>query len=205
MSSSLTQEQKNNIRKSLPLKIFERREDAVELARLVEFFHSMLHRLMMIEDSSGDLHIQLSGSNLLGEEVVAGCFLATRHFKELRKNLAEIVKGAIERYGKELDEIPNAKIITVDFKNKKIDPATKPEPLFRPEYDQLPNGTTAIYQGAWNICKALDMGFISSDIPNLVKEKGLPAFKANGKKHWYALNVKLMLWKQKAQRRGDHA
>lgn len=205
MSSSLTKEQKHDIRKSLPLKIFERRKDAVELARRVDFFHGMFHRLMMIEDSSDDLHIQLSGSNLLGEEVAAGCFLATRHFKELRKNLAEIVKEAIERYGKELDDIPNAKIITVDFRNKKIDPDTKPEPLFRPHYDELPEDATAIYQGAFNICKALNMGFKSSDIPGLVKEKGLPAFKANGKKHWYALHTDLMFWKLKEQRGANHA
>ena len=163
---------------------------------------------MFIEPSNNP-RIEFSGKDLKGDSVTSASHLASSFFEELRDLFAGGLRKTVARTERKLAEIPNAKIITVDFRNKKIDPDRRPIPqvLDKPDvppYKQLPDGTTPIFRGAWEICQALDMGFKTSDISKLVKEKGLPAFRAPGKKHWYALHLDLMLWKQKEERRAHH-
>jgi hypothetical protein len=193
MSSSLTKEQKNNIRKSLPLKVFERREDAVKLAGSIKYFNNMLSDLIAAGDHIDNSSIELSWTNQFDEKKTAHCTIPDYFFNRLKEEMAFIAKRTVEVCTKKLDDIPNAKIIPFDFRKKEVEPDRQTHPNPPPKKEDA----KTILKGGWEVSKAA--GIYCSEIKSFVEEKGLPAFKIPGRKFWYAFPEEIEKWKNEQE------
>ncbi len=181
MSSSLTKEQKNEIRKSLPLKIFEQRKNAADIEYNILHHRNLLYDLMRIEIKPGfGQHLEFSGLDLRGESVSVFVNLNPDSFKKFRDNMIELCRSNIKRRKCELAAIPNAKIIPFDFRKKEVEPGRQPQPNPPPPKKE----PETILKGGWEVSKAA--GIYCSEIKSFVEEKGLPAFKIPGRKFWFA-------------------
>jgi len=189
--SILTQEQKNNIRKNLPLKIFERREDAAKLMSTIEFFRGVLYKLNRIElNSQKSPRMEFSGADYFGEPVSAACNVHPDSFKDFRNDFAQTVKDTLEREKRKLDNIPDAKIIPFDFRKKEVEPDRQPCPNPPPEKEE----SQTILKGSGEIAKAAGIRY--SNVKPFIRRKGLPAFKIPGRKFWFAFPEEIEKWKK---------
>jgi hypothetical protein len=195
MSSTLTKEQKNNIRKSLPLKIFERREESASLSGTIEYFNKMLSDLTMIKGHPDNASIELAWTDPYGEDMSASCTLhdCTDWFNGFKNDLAAVAKRTVEVCTKKLDDIPNAKIIPFDFRKKEVEPDRQTHPNTPPKKTE----PKTILKGGTEISEAAGINY--SEIKSFVDEKGMPAFKIPGRKFWYAFPEEIEKWKNEQE------
>lgn len=199
MSANLTQEQKANIRKNLPLKIFERREEAAEIESALNYSKRVLFNLMRIEIKPGyGQHIKFSGTSYWDKSVSAYSNVGSETFRRFRDDFADIIRQDIKRRKKQLEEIPNAKIIPFNFRKKEVEADRRPIPNPPPKKKEP---QTILTSGA-EIAKAAGIHY--AEIKPFAEEKGLPAFKISGRKFWYAFPEEIEKWK-KGQEGGNHA
>lgn len=184
--------------KSIPLKIYDRRKEAKDLIETIKYFDEILSEAMRINLDIEHPRVRLSGRDSWGEAVGSSCSFVPDVFKEIRHTFIKSIGVAKRRRERLLAEIPDAKVIPVDFTQKKIDPDRNPTPQThkKNDIDWCGNHMT-IYRGAYKICK--DISIKPNEIPYLVQKKGLPAFKIKGKKHWYAFPYEIEEWKRKEQ------
>ncbi len=190
MSSNLTQEQKNNIRKNLPLKIFDRREDAQCLLDNIEFLKKEILEIRGICPTSTKPYFTLKGKDAFGNSRTVKTYLMHHTYEFVKNAFIEGFSITLKAYENLYAEIPNAKIIPFDFRKREVEPDRQPCPNPPPEKEE----PKTIIEGAGEIAKAAGIHY--SDVRPFVRRKGLPAFKIPGRKFWFAFPEEIEKWKK---------
>ncbi len=186
MSAYGMEKYRYKIREQLPLRTYERREEAKKLEKDIHSAKNLLSELMKISMHSCVLGLEFSGTDLSGNRIESCAGVPQGFFKKTRDELAEMLRDQIQRQEKKLDEIPYAKVITFDFRKKEVEANRMPFPNSPPEEMTILRGTMEITKAA---------GIEYNKIKLFVNKKGLPAFKIPGRKFWYAFPQEIEKWK----------